>query len=360
MSEPSLPTFDAERVAATRERARGVLASYAAAELRLEPRFLVQPVHLTTPATVWKYVEGACTRSAASLVMLDLEDSIPRGDDEALRRGRENVVRAFRELDWGRRLRFFRPRGLELDPGCEDLETVVAGAGARVEGVVLPKVEGADEVRLVDEVLTELELCHRLAPGSIRLEVLIESANAVEQAFAIARASRRLVGLVFGAFDYWSSLGMLGVPYRRDHALVDYARARIVSAAASVGVPALAEMTIDFPTKDKTEAERQAALEACRLDALHARELGFRGKWVGIPAQAEIAREVFALPDEVVERAVREARAFLAAERAGRGATMIGGKMADRATDRVNRVALRTAYVMGKLDEATAAELGIA
>jgi citrate lyase subunit beta/citryl-CoA lyase len=358
MTHASLPP-DADRTDATRERARGILEGYAASEVRLEPRFLAQPAHLTTPATVWKYVEGACTKSQASLVMLDLEDSIPRGDDEALDRGRANVIRAFRELDWGPRLRFFRPRGLALDPALEDLEVVLGAVGARVEGIVLPKVESADEVRLVDEVLAEIESRHRIAPGSIRVEVLVESALAVEEAFAIARASKRLVGLVFGSHDYWSSLGMLGVPYRRDHALVDYARARIVSAAATVGVPAIAEMTFEFPTRDKSEAERAAALEACRLDALHARDTGFRGKWVGIPAQTDIALEVFALPEDVVAKAVEEARAFLAAERAGRGATIIGGKMADRATDRLNRVALRTAYVMGRLDPAVAAELGV-
>ena len=82
--------------------------------------------HLTTPATVWKYVESAATKSAANLVMLDLEDSIPRGKEELLHQGRENVVRAMKELDWGRRLKFFRPRGLALDPGHEDIQIIVA------------------------------------------------------------------------------------------------------------------------------------------------------------------------------------------------------------------------------------------
>ena len=50
--------------------------------------------------------------------MLDLEDSIPRGDDAKLAEGRANVIRSFNTLDWGSRLRFFRPRGLALDPGA--------------------------------------------------------------------------------------------------------------------------------------------------------------------------------------------------------------------------------------------------
>src|SRR5207245_2808214 len=108
-------------------------------------------------------------------VMLDLEDSIPRGDDAALREGRANVVRALRELDWGPRLRFFRPRGLALDPGQEDLRHVVAACEGRpIDGIVLPKVESAGEVALVDETLASLEREHGLDAGSIRIGVLIE------------------------------------------------------------------------------------------------------------------------------------------------------------------------------------------
>ncbi|MEJ7735418.1 MAG: aldolase/citrate lyase family protein, partial [Polyangiaceae bacterium] len=263
--------------------AAALLARIRQRQLELEPRFRKQRAHLTCPATVWRYVEKACTASAADLVMLDLEDSIPRGDERALAEGRANVVRALLELDWGARLRFFRPRGLELDPGFEDLRTVVAGAGARLEGIVYPKVEDADEVRLLDATLAELERAHHLAEGSIRVELLVESAAAEAEIAAIARASRRLVGLIFGAFDHWSSLGMV-VPYAFDHPLVDHARATIVKAAALVGVPAIAEMTLAYPTRDKSEVERAAALAECRRDAEHARRFGFRGKWTGIPA----------------------------------------------------------------------------
>src|SRR5256714_5752797 len=97
--------------AAAHQRNTQLIARCREPLIELEPRYLVQMAHLTTPATVWKYVEGAATRSIANLVMLDLEDSIPRDNPELLERGRANVIRAFNELDWGRRLRFFRPRG---------------------------------------------------------------------------------------------------------------------------------------------------------------------------------------------------------------------------------------------------------
>ncbi|MFO0557757.1 MAG: aldolase/citrate lyase family protein [Polyangiales bacterium] len=342
-----------------RARSEAALTAVARDEVTLDDKHLVQRTHLTCPATVWKYVEAAVTKSEADLVMLDLEDSIPRGDHAALERGRANVARAFDELDWGRKLRYFRPRGTELDPAHEDLVSVIERVGARVEGVVLPKVEHPDEVRSVDATLTELERALSLREGSIRVQVLIEGARAEEAAFEIARASKRVAGLIFGAFDYWSSLRVPLVEYRVDHPMVNAARERIVKAAACVGVPALAEMTLEFPTKDKSEAERARAIEHCKRDALIAREVGMSGKWVGIPAQIDAVHPVFSLPQALIERAVREARAFIEAERAGRGAVIIDGRMADRATDRVHRVTLAFARAQGMLDEATARELGL-
>jgi citrate lyase beta subunit len=341
-------------------RNQKLLAAQASQDLALPAKYLLQMAHLTTPATVAKYVDSACTKSAANLVMLDLEDSIPRGNEALLKTGRDNVVRALSELDWGKRLRFFRPRGLRLDPGHTDIIDVVTRAGSKLDGIVYPKIESAAEVRSIDETLTALEGSLGLPHGGIRIEVLIESASAEEQVFEIARSSRRLVGLIFGAFDYWGSLRMIGEPYRTDHPLVDHARARIVKAAASVGLPAIAEMTLNYPTKDKSPEDQKAALDECRRDAEIARSFGFRGKWTGIPPQTDIALDVFGLPDSVITEAITAAKAFLAAEREGRGATMIDGKMSDRATDRIHRVALTMAHALGRLDADTVRELGLA
>ena len=336
-----------------------LLAAEAGREIVLPPKYLLQMAHLTTPATVAKYVESACTKSGANLVMLDLEDSIPRGNDALLQAARDNVVRALNELDWGKRLRFFRPRGMRLDPAHADIIDVVARAGEKLDGLVYPKVESAAEVVSIDQTLTALESHLHIPSGQIRIEVLIESASAEEQVFEIARSSHRLVGLIFGAFDYWGSLRMVGEPYRTDHKLIDHARARIVKAAASVGLPAIAEMTLNYPTKDKSEADQKAALDECRRDAEYARSFGFRGKWTGIPPQTQIALDAFTLPDKVIQEAITAAKAFLQAEREGRGATMIDGKMSDRATDRIHRVALQTAFALGRLDARTAEELGL-
>src|SRR5215470_4146363 len=88
-------------IAEARERNTRLLGRLRDEMIDLEPKYLAQMAHLTTPATVWKYVEGAATRSRANLVMLDLEDSIPRHNQALLDQGRANVIRAFNELDWG-------------------------------------------------------------------------------------------------------------------------------------------------------------------------------------------------------------------------------------------------------------------
>src|SRR5829696_7131220 len=101
----------ADITAAARARNEPILERLGEPFIELEPKYLIQMAHLTTPATIWKYIEGAVTKSKASLVMLDLEDSIPRDNQQQLEVGRANIIRAFNELDWGDKLRFFRPRG---------------------------------------------------------------------------------------------------------------------------------------------------------------------------------------------------------------------------------------------------------
>src|SRR5262249_22487921 len=159
---------------------------------------------------------------------------------ELLQQGRDNVIRAFKELDWGKRLRFFRPRGYELDPNFEDVKVIIEAAGNFPDGLIYPKVEHPDELRALDKAVEESERLAGLTAGKIKIEVLIESANAVERVFEIASASERLVGLVFGSYDYWASLGMRDSGYIYDHPLLMYARVRLLSAASSVGIPAIA------------------------------------------------------------------------------------------------------------------------
>lgn len=324
----------------------------------LPAKYLVQYAHLTCPATIWKFIEKA-SKVGANLVMLDMEDSIPVHNQELLETARKNIIRAFTELDWGKSLRFFRPRGLELDPGFEDIAVIVAGVGHHIDGLVYPKVESPQEVESIDRVLGVLEKAHGIEPGTLTVQVLIESVNAEKRVDEIALASPRLAGLIFGAFDYWGSMGLAPHLYHPDHPLIRDVRCRIIKAAASAGIPAIAEMTLNYPTKNKTEPERKQALLECRRDAELAYQYGFSGKWTGIPDQTKIVQDVFVLPEQIIRKALKEAKAYQEAQADGRGAIMIDGKMADRATDRINRMVLKQAYALGRIDVVTARGLGL-
>lgn len=350
--------FNAAVAKSAGERNRKMLKLYEHDHVRLDPKYRVQYAHLTCPATNWKYVEGA-SKSKANLIMLDLEDSIPRGNEQLLTTGRENIIKGYKTLDWGAKIKYFRPRGMALDPDFEDIAVIVSEAGEHIDGLIYPKIESADEVRSIDQMLSDLELANGLPFGRLTFQVLIESVNAERDVFEIAKASKRLSGLIFGAFDYWGSLGLLPHLYRTDHPMIDDVRCRIVKAAASVGIPAIAEMTLNYPTKEKSDAEKKAALDECRRDAEIAFKYGFNGKWTGIPAQTDIAIEVFALSQARIDEAVGECRLFKEAEAAGKGAVMIGGKMADRATDRINRALLKLAYERGHVTDEVMAELGL-
>ena len=73
------------------------------------------------------------------------------------------------------------------------------GSSAWVEGLVLPKVETAEEVMKLDAILTQREAKQRMPGGSVRLLIAIESPRGLLNAPAIAGRSSRVCGLMFGA-----------------------------------------------------------------------------------------------------------------------------------------------------------------
>jgi citrate lyase subunit beta/citryl-CoA lyase len=195
----------------------------------------------------------------------------------------------------------------------------------------------------------------------------VESGWCAAQLPEIARrAAPRLASLVYGLADYSADLGLPEIA--NDHPIADWVRAEIVNVAGAVGVPSLDGMTLAYPVADPlldAEANRERFLERmalCHRDAVRARELGMTGKWVGHPAQLFATLLAFeAASDEpALEHAVAALGVYRAAvEDEGRGATMIGGTMADRATDRHARMLLRRAVAAGRFDASHAVALGV-
>lgn len=282
---------------------------------------------LFVPASRWPMIEKAAA-SAADAVCIDLEDAVAPAEKEA---ARANVIRAFRELDFGPRLRVYRINGLETPFAYRDLIDVVEAVGERVDLVMVPKVSGPEDVAFVDRLLSQIALA-RGQSRRIAIEAQIETARGFLYAREVAAASSRLEALIFGPGDYAAALraplASIGerdehdalYPGHRWHAVMH----TIVAAARANGLRCL----------DGPFAGLQAPEELERA-ARVARAIGFDGKQCIHPLQLEIVNRVFAPPAAEVAWAEAVLRAYAAAVAQGRGAVSLDGKMIDAANIRV-------------------------
>lgn len=380
-------------------------------------RFWNQQAHFTTPAsgTPGKAIKGMSAvekilkrfeisaeeiaeRSGADLgvvksllesdnkhspfVMVDVEDAVAH-TPEAIAKGRLGAVNTFTNDDWGPTLPFFRPAGLLLETCVEDLLTVLpkcaegrAPEDFPVAGIVWPKSEHPDEIEWVCEILAKLEKKLGLAENQIKMEFLVESGYALNQLSKLARiAAHRLVGIVWGIADYSADANLPRI--ENAHPVCDWARYEIVNIAGGVGVPAIDNMTLNYPTpvhrnpdlspeqKADNKDKILGALKEVYDDALHGIELGMSGKWVGHPAQLLMVLAAYrnAIPEKQIQKDLKEIDAYSQSVEAGAGATMIGdgrnAYMADRATDRHLRARLRRATAWGTVPVEKALELGL-
>ena len=266
---------------------------------------------LFTPATrPDRFAKAA--EVGADVAILDLEDAVAPGDkDQARATALDHLSRAAS----GGPARAVRVNALSTRAGLADVLALVA-SGADPDFVVLPKTDSAAHLHILDQLLTN-------AKKTARLIALIESVAALRELDAIAVATPRLAGLLFGAADMAADLGaavawepLLG------------ARQRLVAAAALGGVTA-----IDTPFFDIHDADGLAA-ETRRSVAL-----GFAAKGAVHPAQITPINAALT-PDEV---AVAHAERVLAENAKGVGT--VDGQMIDEA---VARKARRTLAAAGK------------
>jgi hypothetical protein len=126
---------------------------------------------LLVPASNWNMIQKTAT-SNADAVCIDLEDAVTVDEKEA---SRANVVRAYKELDFGNKLRMYRINGLDTHYAYRDLIEVVEAAGDGIDLIVVPKVNRPEDVYVVETLLTQIE-SYRQFSRPIGIEALIETA----------------------------------------------------------------------------------------------------------------------------------------------------------------------------------------
>lgn len=242
-------------------------------------------------------------------IMLDLEDSVTMFEKDA---ARLLVYNALKSVDYGDTEMVVRVNPLNTPYGRKDVEAVVR---AGVDVIRMPKTETADEIIELEHEIERVEK-EIGCLGRTKIMAAIESALGVVNAYAIATASKRMMGIALGAEDYCANLKTQRTPEGTELLL---ARQTIVVAARAAGIDAL-----------DTVYSNLNDMETFRREVELIKTLGFDGKSIINPRQIDVVNEVFTPTQKAIDKARTIIAAIKEAEKKGSGVIAVNGKMVDR------------------------------
>ncbi|WP_308207052.1 CoA ester lyase [Aeromicrobium sp. CnD17-E] len=288
------------------------------------------------------------------IILGNLEDAIKTEKKEAARQGLVDIAKA---TDFGDTQLWVRVNSLDSPWVLDDLTTLVTEVGDKLDVIMVPKVEGAQDIHYVDRLLAQLE-----AKGNVRKPLLVhailETALGMTNVEEIAAASPRMQGISLGPADLAASRRMKttrvggghpGYLVRQDPTGEDltggrttyqqdlwhYTIARMVDACAANDI-----LPFYGPFGDIKD------VVACEDQFRNAFLLGCVGAWSLHPVQIDIAKKVFSPSAEDVAHA----KEVVEAMGDGSGAVMINGKMEDDASCKQCLVMLDLARELAERD----------
>ena len=283
---------------------------------------------LFVPATSERFIAKAHLRGADA-IKIDLEDAVAQTEKARARTLVPAVAASVGQAGADVLVRINRPWRMAV----ADLE---ASVGANVNGIVIPKIESADHVVFLEEIVAELEAERGLAPGHTCFTLQIETAKGFLNVREIAGASRRNKAISVGNEDF---AHMLGMPETISEALIG-AMQTVQRAAREAGILALG-----YPGSIANFSD----LDAYRADIARARALGFDGGSCIHPAQVAILNEGFAPTAVEIAEAEGIIAAYDAALARGEGAVAYQGKMIDiPIADRARRTLAQRDRIAGR------------
>ena len=255
-------------------------------------------IHFFPPANEKMVAKLPSIIPTVDIILGNLEDAVPAADKEAARAG---LVKVGKETDFGSTQFWTRVNSLD-SPWClDDLTTLVTEIGDALDVIMIPKVEGPEDIHYVDRLLAQLEAKARLT-RPLMVHAILETARGVANVEEICAASPRMQGLSLGPADL-------------------AANRRMKTTRVGGGHPGY----------------------LVRTDPVL---LGCVGAWSLHPVQIDIAKRVFS-PDPAD---VAHARRVIEAMGDGTGAIMLDGKMEDDASVKQCRVMVELAEQLAASD----------
>jgi citrate lyase subunit beta/citryl-CoA lyase len=252
-------------------------------------------------------------------IMFDLEDSVSINQKDA---ARYLVYNALKSIDYGDIETVVRINGLDTEHGKEDLEAIVR---AQPDIIRLPKTEKAQDIYDVEAEIERIEKAAGIPVGKIKLMAAVESALGIINAYEIAKASERLVGIAIGAEDFVTDLKTNRSPEGIE---LLAARSQLLLAGRAAGIDVIDTVYSDVNNE-----------EGFRKEVELIKQLGFDGKSIINPRQIKIVNEVFTPSQKEIDKSLRVIEAIEEAERNGSGVISLNGKMIDKPiVDRARRV----------------------
>ena len=320
-------------------------------EIPFRPSRMIHFFPASNPKMVAKVPEMA---AKVDILLANLEDGVPASDKEAAREGLIQVGKAWDHPDtqlWT------RVNSLDSPWVLDDLTAAVTEIGDKLDVIMIPKVEGPEDIHYVDRLVAQLEARAGLT-RPILLHAILETARGVANVEEICGASPRMQGLSLGPADLAANRRMKttrvggghpGYLVRQDppgddvHAeraiyqqdLWHYTLARMVDACVAHGI-----LPFYGPFGDIKDTV------ACEDQFRNAFLLGCVGAWSLHPVQIDIAKKVFSPSPEDVAHA----RRVIAAMGDGTGAVMLDGKMEDDASVKQCKVMVELAEQLAAKD----------
>lgn len=252
-------------------------------------------------------------------VMFDLEDSVSLSEKDS---ARLLIYNALKTLDYEGIETVVRINGLETPFGVDDIKAMVR---AQPDIIRIPKADSADDIKAIEDLIEKEEKLVGLKVGTIKLMAAIEGPLGVLNAYSIATASKRMVGLAIGAEDYVTSMKTKRSP---EGVEILFARSQIVTAARAAGIYALDTVYSDINNEE-------GFLEEVKL----IKQLGFDGKSVISPRQIAPVHKIYTPSQKDIDFALRVVEVIKEANEKGSGVISLDGKMVDKPiVDRAERV----------------------